>query len=202
MLGAVDARPHTLLVLKRLLFCRAVMFVDVFQTLGCAGMIGVDADHSELAPQAPTPVLPIMLVCAGCWTSEDTFQREELELFMGLWAGTVLENKERMSCLTSFLGCSGAVLEGITGGGAWKSRVKISSWRAGAKSEGGDWVAGRAGGCVGADFEKFVERSWRAWGCCVVNLKAWDEDTLLLERWLFSADATAGWSCGGSGGCN
>jgi len=55
--------------------------VDVFQTLGCAGMVGAGADHPELAPQAPTPVLPIMLViCAGCGLSEGTFHEDELGL--------------------------------------------------------------------------------------------------------------------------
>ena len=192
----VGVPPHTLLVLRRLLFCWVVLFADEFQTLGCAGMVGAGADHPELAPQAPAPVLPIMLViCVGCCLSEGTFHEDE----PGLWAGTVLRNKERISCLTSFLGCSGATLEGITGGGAWKSRENRSSWRLGAGSEGG-WTTGRLGTCAGVGFEKFVERSWCAWGCCVVNLEARGEGSLLLKGKLFLAGATTGCSCDGGGG--
>lgn len=62
----------------------------------------------------------------------------------GAAAGAEVENKERMSCLTSFL-CAGAAAGGV---GLWKSRLNRSL--AGATGAGAGAVACCWGGAIGA----------------------------------------------------
>jgi len=88
--------------------------------------------HPEPVPQTPTPLVPIMLV--GCCVSAAPVVHE-----VDGCAGATLnpeavvdavfeaEKRDKISSLTSFLGCSElAPFRVIETGGTWKSRLKRS----------------------------------------------------------------------------